>query len=332
MLVANLYHIKSPNGLFYYAADYLNELQHSNVRTLVRKSLAAEAKSTLTTSTIIPCSFAAWLAEMLAASLGKAFVYTPTPHPFPFAQNQLAVLHDSFPFLASSGKFKKHLLKLSCSLSKCSMGYINSSDARRFLLELGIPPDRLVFTPNKIPEVGPRRTRDRQKVLTVGLVGTDSPKKNYEQLISFFQSQDIRDKINFHIYGTETDYYLHIFRSFNQNHISLIDSRFIKLEDFLSEVDLVASASVFEGFGRPLAAALCASVPCLMVDTPVFSEFYPAICRCDGISDLAGRIRDLTAGITALPQGQSGYWKPASLAVAYKEAAAFLEHSSQCRL
>jgi glycosyltransferase involved in cell wall biosynthesis len=56
--------------------------------------------------------------------------------------------------------------------------------------------------------------------------------------------------------------------------MELLESDLYSLEEFFARIDLLTSVATQEGFGRPLAAALLAGVPCLLLDRTVFREFF----------------------------------------------------------
>jgi hypothetical protein len=43
---------------------------------------------------------------------------------------------------------------------------------------------------------------------------------------------------------------------------------------FLGQIDVLISVAEYEGFGRPIACALKAGVPCYLLESPVFLEFF----------------------------------------------------------
>ena len=302
MVIVNFYNLKNTNGLYYYALDYIKNNQAAIVKVLVRPKVAASVRAQFPGLCVVECNLASFISEVLMGWMKGVFFYTPTPHPLPFISRQLIVLHDPYPFFGSLGKLKRFLLRLSLSTSRCLVGHINRSDAKDFITAVGVPDERQVFAPNIFPEVSGRRHQRRSSYaprLKVGLVGTDSPKKNYEGLFGETMKAGHADRFEFRIYGHKTPYLDGLNASFGAISQELVESDRSTLEDFLNSVDVVVSVAMNEGFGRPLAAALTAGVPCFLLEARVFREFF------DGSAQFGSSIEEIVSMLAALQGGQA---------------------------
>ena len=113
----------------------------------------------------------------------------------------------------------------------------------------------------------------------MGLLGTDSAKKNYGRLFNAVRQADLSSRLAFRVYGHETAYFRDISAHFPELRIELARSDDESLDDFMSRVDVLASAAEQEGFGRPIASALLAGLPVELLDRPVFREFFSGGAR-----------------------------------------------------
>jgi glycosyltransferase involved in cell wall biosynthesis len=282
MIVGNFYHIKSTNGLFFYGLDYLRENLSLVRKVLVRPVLEGRIRSALPGIEIVACSASRFLREATLSSWRGDLLFTPTSHPLPGINRQWIVLHDAYPFeVGSMSTLKRLLLRWSLSLSRCQVGYINRSDAKPFVAKLGVPNERMVFAPNRFPEPLRRISQVSSSVetMTVGLLGTDSAKKNYDQLFSAVRRADLSSRLAFRVYGHETTYFRDIYGQFPDLRIELAKSDDESLDEFMSRVDVLVSAAEQEGFGRPIASALLAGLPVELLDRPVFREFFSGGAR-----------------------------------------------------
>jgi glycosyltransferase involved in cell wall biosynthesis len=289
MIVANLAHIKAANGMFYYGLDYVAGMADDVRCILVRPALHGLAQQRFPGIAVKSCSATTWLAEIARARVRDDLLYTPTSHPVAGYRRQVIIVHDRYPFDVGSrsGRIKRKLLKAAISLSGCDAGYVNRSDAQPFLCELGMPHTRMFFAPNRplrdsvVPErtPGPRRT--------VGLFGSDSPKKNYAALFEVVACGD--HDMEFLIYGHDTPYLRDVVAAFPRTSITLVKSDEVGLSQFLGMVDVVGSVAIGEGFGRPIASALHAGIPCVLLDAPVFREFF------DGAATFSSDVADFVA-------------------------------------
>jgi glycosyltransferase involved in cell wall biosynthesis len=277
MITANFFHINCTNGLYHYGIDYLCENINLIRKVLVRPSLAAQTKSKLPNCEVVPCTAMGYLVEVLLAYCQGDLLYTPTSHPLPFINKQMIVFHDAYPFRSSQGSsFKRFLLQLSLSLSCCKVGYINKSEAKPFVLGLGVSLDRMIFAPNRFPVVERSIFKDTSPAncLIVGLFGTDSSKKNYDRLLNALRQMSPSPHIAFRVYGHDSKYFLDICAKFPEFQIELSNSDNESPIEFLHQVDIVVSVAEEEGFGRPIALALLAGFRVELLDRPVFREFF----------------------------------------------------------
>lgn len=277
MILANFFNIKSTNGLYFYGLDYTKENLDLVRKILVRPELESRVKTALPDIEIVTCSISRYLKEIMLAHWHGDLLFMPTSHPLPFIHRQWVVLHDAYPFeVGAISSLKRLLLRWSLSLSRCRVGYINCSDAKPYLTKLGVPSKRQVFAPNKFPE--PMRVTAGNDTATgsirVGLLGTDSPKKNYARLFSAVQHVDPSSALIFYVYGHGTTYFTQVRAQFPDLQIELVKSDEKTLEEFMGSVDVLASAAEQEGFGRPIASALLCGLPVKLLDRPVFREFF----------------------------------------------------------
>lgn len=277
-VVANLFHIKSTNGLFYYGLDYIRSGGDAVTRILVRGSTYNSAAQAFPNSKVVVCTNATIAFEIYRAALLGNTVFTPTPHPMPFISRQWIVIHDAYPFCVGRlSLLKKALLKLSLWTSLSRVAYINESETFPFVCSLGVSADRCRFAPNKFPpESGPldKRGRISGNKIHIALVGTDSPKKNYESLLERVQSAGAVKLFIFHVYGHDSDYYRRLCAQFPGVDLKLFASDSFSLREFFSGVDILVSVAIQEGFGRPIASALLHGIPCFLLTRPVFEEFF----------------------------------------------------------
>lgn len=296
MIVANLYFIKNTNGLFYYSVDYLRSQRDITRKILVRPDMQSAAERFFPGALIETCHnfFAMMRHSFVAARIGD-LVYTPTPHPLPMLNLQWVVVHDSYPFLSGIGRVKLFLLRMSLATSQCRIAYINETETRDFVEGFNIPEQRLIFAPNIIDN----RATDVERAgytggtLRVGLVGTDSAKKCYSELLESVAAAGLLSDVEFIIFGHLTPYFNKICQHYPNARITLKNSDAHSLNDFLMDVDLVVSVANLEGFGRPIASALIERVPCFLLRKPVFLEFFPTATFFETIASLVAALSDV---------------------------------------
>lgn len=277
VLIVNLFNIKNTNGLFYYGVDFAKEAVGNVRRVLVRPQLKTATEKAFPNAQVISCGFDRFVWEIMQAWLRGWFIYTPSSHPLPFIRRQMVVLHDTYPFMGRAGKIKEALFVLAAKTSRCLLAYINHADGLAFYRQQGFAAQRLVFAPNRFPgpcaAYGEKRNQAESRLI-VGLVGTDSPKKNYAQLFAALRECHGLQAVLFLIYGHETAYLAGVRDEFPDAGIDLVKSDAVTMPDFLASIDVLVSAAKNEGFGRPIASALQSGIPCFLLDNPVFREFF----------------------------------------------------------
>lgn len=330
MLIFNFYNIKATNGLFYYGLDCLVENMDLVRSILVRPGMDGEISKVCPNANVIICSKLRYFYELICARLKSDYIYTPTSHPLPLLNNQWIVLHDPYPF--ESGKFAKLkylLFKYSLMTSRCRVAYINCSEAKPFLERVGVSPDRMVFAPNKFPEKNDRLLPIMINCgkTVVGLFGTDSNKKNYNLIFDAVRCANLNSILLFRIFGHDTEYFDLIKKNYPDIDIELVKSDMRTIDEFLLEVDVLASASTREGFGRPFASALLAGMRVELLDRPVFREFYTDGARFH--DDIYSLVKALHLGCTIYKPNHK-YVAPVVVVNAYFNAKAQLRQLATC--
>lgn len=319
--VFNLWHLKRANGMYYYGKDYV-ERASGNWSVVVRKDfpLSVLGPKLLPQVKIVGALGYAWI--VLRHCLAGSYIFCPSPHPLPFISRQLVVLHDSFPFKTDIGRVKKFLFSLSLKSSGCSVGFINKTDSLCFLEALGVKRSRLIYMPNFVPSamrsISGVPAPPRRGPVRIGLIGTDSGKKNYESLFEAVKNTAREKDVEFCAYGHHTPYFSSLVRKFSDLKIGLVESDLVGLDAFFDEVDVIASVSRGEGFCRPAASALAAGIPCYLLDDPVFLEFYQGVANISNSVTvlLETLLKDFSAGMP-MWMGKAGYFPPRALVEAF---------------
>ncbi|EME0158842.1 glycosyltransferase [Vibrio vulnificus] len=295
MVVVNLFGLKETNGMFYYALDYIDRLDHVEkilVNRVLYNKINDEDKNKF-----ICCSFFQLLVQLFLSLIRNKFVFTPTSHPIPFYSRQLVVVHDVYPFYYGRiAKIKRTLFNLAIFMSKTHLAYINKSEVLPYLSNNWFARGSLVYLPNLMPDVGSINFSKRMKIpgeLVIGLIGSDSTKKNYHALLEKIEdSEGISKKLKFIIYGHETAYATSVIRSFSNFNIQVMTSDSCDLGSFFSNIDLVVSVAKGEGFGRPLASAIALGIPCFITNNSINNEFFSSVKPKDDINDVVASIEN----------------------------------------
>jgi glycosyltransferase involved in cell wall biosynthesis len=195
---------------------------------------------------------------------------------------------------------------------------------RAFSESLGIASSRLIFAPNKFPSApaaAPAPLRAGTQTV-VGMFGTDSPKKNYGELFAALAAGPRASRIRFRLYGHRTAYYENLVAQFPYIDTELVESDTCAPAEFFANVDLIVSVADHEGFGRPIAAALLAGVPALMMARPVFLEFFEH--GASFAPDIAGVVAAMAAFDPAAPRPAPVYRAPDHAVAGFISAVDFM--------
>ena len=295
-LFANFFFLNSLNGMYFYGLEYIEKLDC----VIVARSGSRVEKA---------CKAAGYKVVSKRSLLGliwffmfsrKRYIFTPTPHPIPFLRNQTVTIHDLFPFQGSfKGLLKTKLFRMSLSTNDARIFHINRSDLpsiRAFLMT----ERELVFAPNRF--LAPDRAwmqKDLNDTITIGLFGTDSPKKNYGKLFSKVNEKAFDKKIIFLIYGTLNTYIDGVINEFSNLDIRIKPQAELTLEEFICSCDLICSVSEGEGFARPIALSVSMGAPVLVVWSEVMEEFY------DQVSDFSNSAEEIANKLALIARGHS---------------------------
>lgn len=301
MLVLNFYNLNKTNGMYYYGLDYAKPCTNQVRCILVRPRVVSAAQEAFPNVEVVSCSGGKMVWEVIKAAARGDFVFTPTPHPIPFVRRQMVVFHDIYPFIGELGKLKRILFTIGARSSRCLAGYTNHT-AQPFLDEVGIARTHQVFAPSRFPAARTRLDAPDApgNALIVGLMGTDSDKKNYGALFAALKRLNVKRRIIFHVYGHNTDYYRSLKTTFPDTEMVLVTSDKTSMDEFVGGAHVIVSVTDGEGFGRPIAHALACGVPCLLLDCPVFREFFDGMADFEPDVDGVARRLD-TDGFSRVP-------------------------------
>ena len=282
--VINLWHLRSMNGMAYYAIDSLYSAGFDGPIILIFRSRSIAPlfrerfgnQSPFLEVSLLCYVFVAVPILVLYNLVCSCVVDCPTCHPLPFLRNQKIVVHDPYPFVSGSLSSVRRILLFACLLtSRTFVRYINKSDSLLFAerivkstLSSGIDyapnlfPMPVAFTPLPIAPHG----------LIIGLVGSASSKKNYSFLIERMKLLGF-SQVTLLVYGFPTHYLSSVIRS-SCFPVNICNSDLCSFDSFFSAVNIVVNISTSEGFCRPVAAAVVSGLPVFLIDSPVTNEFY----------------------------------------------------------
>ena len=277
-VLVNLWMLKAKNGMYWYARDYLARID-APCTMVLRKGALPQLRDELVRegSKVREVGAFGLLALAALALVSGRLVYTPTPHPIPLLRRQVIVLHDAYPFQGRLGRLKRLMFRAGVKMSGCVVAHINRSVCIPFLAELSLAGSRLLFAPNVPPVTSPRGSDERRHLpvrddIVLGAFGTDSAKKNYELLLG--TPPFAHRRIRLRIYGHKNAYVQALRHRFGETSFDVVSSEEATLDTFIASVDGVVSVAEGEGFGRPLASAIAAGLPCYLLESPSFKEFF----------------------------------------------------------
>ena len=296
MFVVNLSYINASNGMFWYAIDKLRSLGTAKADCLIlaRKALVPLIKRELPDVRLQACTRLDAFRRIVILRIRSGDLLrtvTFTPHPLPFLPNQTVAFYDDYPFRGGLvPRLKRLLFVIGIRSSRSRIGIINRSIAIPFLRDCGIPDSRIFFD-RALPAVDvtevPERTAIPAKRLRIGLVGTDSLKKDYATIFAVVDKLKLADEVRFLIYGADNAYTGQLRYDFPLIDQQVLSSDEINISTFFGKIDYLISASVAEGYGRPMGLAAMFGVPMFLLRSPVFLEFFADYAQFfDGIDDL----------------------------------------------
>lgn len=282
MIVINLSYLNASNGMFWYAMDKIKTLDEGAVDyvVMVKAELAPLARRELPRAVIHESTKLKSTMQILrrkALRRSPLRVVTFTSHPIPFLADQTIAFYDDYPFAGRMGVIKRLLFTVAARSSKCRVGIINRSLALPFLKRCGIPECRIffdsAFPAMDVRDVGARSATPASPP-RVGLVGTDSRKKNYAAIFDAVMTLGVHHDLRFLVYGSDNDYARALRQDFKDVDFTIVSSDQIDIPQFFEGIDYLVSASRAEGYGRPMGLAVMLGVPLFLLESPVFMEFF----------------------------------------------------------
>lgn len=283
MFVINLAYIRNSNGMFWFAIDKIKSLgdEQANCLVLVHDTLVHLVQREIPLVRVEAASrIGSWKRIVALKRRTGAVMRTVsfTSHPIPFLRGQTIAFYDDYPFEGRKGLIKRLLFVVAANTSRSRIGIINRSQAMPFLQKkCGIPAERIFFD-SAFPAVDIKALQARLDVprtpLHIGLVGTDSFKKDYSSVFSAVRSLGVEQDVRFLIYGAENDYTDRLQRDFPEIDQTILASDTIEMPTFLAAIDYLVSAATAEGYGRPMGLAAALGVPMFLLRSPVFLEFF----------------------------------------------------------
>lgn len=280
MTIVNLSYLNASNGMFWYAIDKIRTLGQEPIFVLVSANLAPLVRKELPNATVREMSkrdAALWIVRRKLVERAKDRVVTFTSHPLPFVPDQTIAFYDDYPFAGRQGRIKRVLFKLAAQTSGCRVGIINRSLAIPFLTGCGIDQERIFFD-SAFPAVDLNEATPRSPTpgtpLRIGLVGTDSRKKNYSAIFSATIVQNRERDVRFLLYGLDNAYVQELRDQFATIDLTIVSSDETRPVAFFDRIDYLISAATAEGYGRPMGLAAALGVPLFLLRSPVFLEFF----------------------------------------------------------
>ncbi|MGN7161587.1 hypothetical protein [Sphingomonas sp. SAFR-052] len=279
-MIVNLANLNASNGMFWYAIDKIKTLGNTPITVLVNARLAPLVRKELPNAAVAETERGAAVRKIVTAKLlrrSREKVVTFTSHPLPFVPDQTIAFYDDYPFAGRAGALKRALFTLAARTSCCRVGIINRSLAMPFLAGCGIPAER-VFFDSAFPAVDLQQTRTRtaepSTPLRIGLVGTDSRKKNYAEIFAATIALELVGDVRFLLYGADNGYVRELRADFPAIDLTVMPSDDVGPVAFFDGVDYLVSAARAEGYGRPMGLAAALGVPLFLLRSPVFLEFF----------------------------------------------------------
>lgn len=279
-MIVNLANLNASNGMFWYAIDKIRTLGDTPLTVLINAKLAPLARKELPTANVEEMTRGEAARRIVSAKLLRRSsdkIVTFTSHPLPFVPDQTIAFYDDYPFVGRTGKLKRALFALAARTSGCRVGIINRSLAMPFLAGCGISAERIFFD-SAFPAVDLHQTRIRSAEpgtpLRIGLVGTDSRKKNYAEIFAATLALKRADGVQFLLYGADNDYVQELRRAFPEIDLTVVLSDAVGPVAFFDKIDYLVSAARAEGYGRPMGLAAALGIPLFLLRSPVFLEFF----------------------------------------------------------
>lgn len=279
-MIVNLANLNASNGMFWYAIDKIRTVSESPITVLINAKLASLVRKELPSVTVEEMKRGKAARRIISTKLlrrSSEKIVTFTSHPLPFVPDQTIAFYDDYPFAGRAGKLKRALFTLAARTSGCRVGIINRSLAIPFLASCGIPAHRIFFD-SAFPAIDLHQTRARSAEpstpLRIGLVGTDSRKKNYTEIFTATLAIKQAHDVQFLLYGAENDYVQELRRAFPEIDLTVVLSDVVGPVAFFDRIDYLVSAARAEGYGRPMGLAAALGVPLFLLRSPVFLEFF----------------------------------------------------------
>lgn len=272
MKLVNFFFLKNMNGMFFYCLDYVADQE---VVILVRKGREMNLPKLNENLRFVEIDSFFGLLRFIFKN-DYEVLYCPTPHPIPFAAKQVITLHDLYPFMGILGALKYTLMVIGAMSSRSRIAVINRILIKNIFVK-NIPVGK-IYAPNPISLVDKNSINELEKKsykpkskFSIGLIGTDSTKKNYNDLFSILPTNLINKCA---IYGNVSDYSIEIMDLYSKHGLTHVTPEKTNLVEFINSCQGIVSVAKGEGFGRPIAKSLLLGKPIFLIDDPVFREFF----------------------------------------------------------